>query len=188
MGKPVPASETDEEAASRNCKKTIEAALFMSPATMSVYELAKIAATNVANARVLLNELIHDYTERDSAIEIREDANGFRMAVRGGFEQSVMHLASSPQFHKGVMKTLAYIAYKQPIKQSDVIKFRNTKAYDHIALLVEKGFVTREHSRSTFVLRTTRKFHQHFSSGAKGQGLAARQQEGAAASGWAAEE
>lgn len=143
-------------------KKTIEAALFMSPGIVSLQDLARVCRSNVAEVRVALNELIHDYTDRDSALEIRDEEKGFRMAVRKEFEDSVMHLASSPEFHKGIMKTLAYIAYKQPVKQNEVIKFRNTKAYEHIHLLLEKGFIRRERTGKTFNIYTTKKFYQYF--------------------------
>jgi len=110
----------------------------------------------------LLNELIHEYAERDSALEISEDSNGFKMYVREEYEDHVTHLASSPEFHKGIMKTLAYIAFKQPIKQSDVVKYRNVKAYDHIKMLEDRGFISKEKKPPTFILRTTKKFYEYF--------------------------
>lgn len=146
----------------KELKIILEAALFMSPGTISVRELTKIARTRIPEVRVALNELTQDYKERKSALEIKEDSGGFRMAVRKKYEGDVMHLASSPQFHKGVMKTLAYIAFKQPVKQSDIIKFRNTKAYDHLALLKEKGFIKKKRSGITYIVRTTKRFQQHF--------------------------
>lgn len=143
-------------------KRVIEAALFMTPTTLTVESLAKIANTNVAVARVTINELRHEYESKGSALEISEDSNGFKMYVTEEYEDYVAHLASSPEFHKGIMKTLAYIAYKQPIKQSDVIKYRNVKAYDHIKMLEEKGFILREKRPPTYILRTTKKFFEYF--------------------------
>jgi segregation and condensation protein B len=145
-------------------KKILEAARFTAPSAMTVKELAGISRTNVAEVRVALNELIHEYSDRDTAIGIFEDSGGFRMSVKKAHQGKVAHLASAPEFHKGVQKTLAFIAYKQPIRQSEVIKFRNTKAYDHIHILLERGFITKERIGPTFVLRTTKKFLQYFGS------------------------
>ena len=100
--------------------------------------------------------------ERDSAVEIIDEPKGIRMAVRNHLQNEVSSLAAVPEVHKGAMMTLAFIAYKQPVKQSDVIKYRNTKAYDHIALLEEKGFIRREKQKVSYILYTTKKFHDYF--------------------------
>ncbi|MFH1255861.1 MAG: SMC-Scp complex subunit ScpB [Candidatus Diapherotrites archaeon] len=143
-------------------KKTIEAALFIAPTHMPVDELARISGVSIAEARMALNELSSNYLERDSALEIKEEPAGYRMGLKPDLEQKVRHLAASSEFNKSVMKTLALIAYKQPIKQADVIKYRNTKAYDHIHMLNEKGFIRREKKGITFVLYTTKKFTEYF--------------------------
>jgi chromosome segregation and condensation protein ScpB len=60
------------------------------------------------------------------------------------------------------MKTLALIAYKQPINQSLVVKYRNNKAYDHLKLLLDEAFIKKEPKGRTFVLTTTTKFIEYF--------------------------
>src|SRR3989344_5452301 len=66
------------------------------------------------------------------------------------------------EFNKSVQKTLALIAFKQPIKQSLVIKLRNNKGYDHVHLLLEKGLVSKSPFGRTFLLKTTKKFLEQF--------------------------
>jgi len=159
-------------------KKVIEAALFMAPSVLTIDELSQIAHRNVAEVRVALNDLIHDYENRDSALRIFEDEKGFRMGIVKAVEENVGHLAGVPEFSKGIMKTLAYVAYKQPVKQSEVVKLRNTKAYDHIPVLVAKGFITRERMGSTYLLRTTKKFIEYFGHlGAKGKEMERQMQQ-----------
>jgi len=148
-------------------KKTIEAALFMSPGSVNIRELAKSISSNIAETRVLANELIHDYEARNTSLEIRDDPDGLRMGVKEKYEDRVGHMAASPEMHKGIMKTLAYIAYKQPVKQSEVINFRNSKAYEHIKLLKEKGFLRKEKKGITYVITTTPKFKDYFGSNVK---------------------
>ena len=143
-------------------KKVMEAALFMAPGELTIQELSQITHRNVAEVRVSLNDLIHEYENRDSALQIFEDEKGFRMGIVKSVESVVGHLAGVPEFSKGIMKTLAYVAYKQPVKQSEVVKLRNTKAYDHIPTLVAKGFIVREKTGSTYILRTTKKFVEYF--------------------------
>ena len=149
-------------------KKLIEAALFMSPKPLSLEDLGQIA--KVPNLNFLekdIQEIMQDYEQRDTALEITKIGSSYQMGIKPEFEESVTHLASESQFHKGVMKTLAMISFKQPVKQSFIIKYRNNKAYDHIHQLEEKGFINREKSGRTYVLKTTRKFLEYFGAGKK---------------------
>ncbi len=146
----------------KELKKIIEAALFMSPASISVDSLAKISNNTVAQVRVTLNELVHDYEEHDSALEIIDNESGIKMAVKQEYLAHVAPLSASPEFNHGVMKTLAYISFKQPVKQTEVIKFRNNKGYDHIKLLAERGFIRREAIGKSYIIYTTKKFLEYF--------------------------
>jgi len=110
--------------------KTIEAALFTSPQPLTLTDLYTLTKQNVSELRIALNELIEFYNSNDSALEIVETTQGFQMKVRKGFDEKVTHLTKAPELSKGVMKTLAFIAYKQPVKQSDLVKYRTTSAYD----------------------------------------------------------
>jgi segregation and condensation protein B len=143
-------------------KKNMEAALFMSSGAISIDDLAKISNSTVQEARVGANELIHDYEGRDSAIELVDTKDGLKMSLKLEYEASVGHLASSPELNKGVMKTLAFISYKQPIRQSEVIKFRNNKGYDHIKVLEEKDFIRRQPAGRSYIIFTTKKFSDYF--------------------------
>lgn len=143
-------------------KKLIEAALFMSPASVPLGELARIAGTSdLAEVRHAVEELQRFYNE-NSALEIADLGDNFQMRVRQEHEENVGHLAASTRFSKGTMKTLAYIAYKQPVKQSQLIKLRTNKAYDEIHALHNSGLISREKSGRTFTIRTTKKFLRHF--------------------------
>ncbi len=146
----------------KEAKRVIEAALFTSPGAVNIRELARIINVNVAETRIIVNELIHDYEAKGTALEIRDEFEGLRMAVKRIYEANVSHMAASPELHKGMMKTLAYIAYKQPVKQSEVINLRNSKAYEHIKILREKGFIRKEKKGITYLLYTTPKFREYF--------------------------
>jgi len=146
----------------KQAKKIIEAALFTSPGSVEMRELAKITNSNVAEVRVLVNELTNDYDVKNTSLEIRSDQDGVRMGIKEEYEGFVGHMAASPELHKGIMKTLAYIAYKQPVKQSEVINFRNSKAYEHIKVLKEKGFIKKDRKGITYIISTTPKFKDYF--------------------------
>jgi len=142
--------------------RMIEAALFTSPNPLSLTDFYELTKKNVSELRVALNELMSHYNEKESALEIVETLQGFKMQVRRGFDERVSQLTKAPEMSRGIMKTLAFIAYKQPIKQSDLVKYRTTSAYDEIKVLEEKGYISKEPKDKTFMVRTTKKFLKEF--------------------------
>jgi DNA-binding MarR family transcriptional regulator len=60
------------------------------------------------------------------------------------------------------METLAVVAYKAPVLQSKVVKIRTNKAYDHLAQLENSGFITREKSGRSKLIKLTSKFFEYF--------------------------
>ncbi|MBU2476262.1 SMC-Scp complex subunit ScpB [Candidatus Micrarchaeota archaeon] len=152
-----------EEKRIEKLRQLVEATLFMSPQPISLQEIARISGTGDLE---LISELIEalrkDLIERKSGIEIVRETEGYRMQVLSELEVKVSHLAGPTRFSKGVMKTLAYIAFKQPVKQSTIVKFRTNKAYDEIKILEEQGFISKEKAGITFVIKTTKKFLEYF--------------------------
>jgi len=143
--------------------RLIEAALFMTPRAVDVNQLMEIIAEpNYTMAKGIALKFMHEFNARDSALQVVQIEGSFQMAARPEYESRVRHLAGKALFHQGMMKTLALIAFKQPISQSTIIKYRNNKAYDHIHSLVQEGFVAREPKGRSFTLRTTKKFLEYF--------------------------
>ena len=65
---------------------------------------------------------------------------------------------------RGALRTLAAIALKKNIVQSELIELRGAGAYQHVQELVEQGFIKKKRQvegRSS-VLQVTAKFHQYF--------------------------
>jgi segregation and condensation protein B len=60
------------------------------------------------------------------------------------------------------LKTLSYIAYRQPISQKRVIDVRGQHAYGHIKLLKEMGLIAAERNGRSMSLRTTDYFADYF--------------------------
>lgn len=144
-------------------EKILEAALFMSPKPLSLEELNNIAKVNSRIETLsLMKELMNFYNTRKSALEVVELPVGYQMRVKEEYEDEVAQFAQNSMFSRGVMKTLAFIAYKQPIMQATVVKYRNNKAYDHLKLLLDEGFIKKEPKGRSFTLTTTTKFIEYF--------------------------
>ena len=144
-------------------EKAIEAALFMAPAALNLQQLMQVLGeADYSAAKRVAFDFMHEFNHRDSALQVVQIEDSFQMRLKPEFEAKVQHLAAKAIFHPGIMKTLALIAFKQPLSQSTVIKYRNNKAYDHIHRLAEEGFIAREQKGRSFTLRTTKKFLEYF--------------------------
>ncbi len=143
-------------------KGLIEAALFMSPDPLGIDKLSSLAGMSLSDTLIILNSLMEEYKNRPGIEIVRIEGGKYKMQVRNEYLPYVKDLATSLEMSKAVLRTLALIAFKQPIKQSDVVKIRGNKAYDHIKELIDKGFIKTRKYRNTLLLETTRKFDEYF--------------------------
>jgi segregation and condensation protein B len=142
-------------------KAVIEAALFASGRTLTPRELAALSALSEERARALADDLTKEYAARDSGIEIKSIGEGYSMQVRFGLAGRVLSFAPK-EIEAPLIRTLAIIAYKQPIKQSHLVEIRGNKSYDHVKELEERGLINAEKFSRTKLLTTTRCFADYF--------------------------
>jgi segregation and condensation protein B len=144
-------------------KALIEAALFSAGRLLRVEDLARVCVSgNLGQIRRSADELVEEYATRGGGILIKRTDEGYVMGVRTELEDKVMHLVPDTEIPAPVLKTLALIAYEQPIKQSTVIKERGNKAYAYIKFLRQQGLIeARKEGRSRF-LSVTPKFKEYF--------------------------
>jgi segregation and condensation protein B len=142
---------------------TIEAILYLKAQALTLADIAELAGCDRDTAEEGLLELMGDYAHRETALEVAETANGYSLQLREDFQNLVQNLIPA-DIGKGALRTLAVIALKGPIIQTELINLRGSTAYDHVRDLVEQGFV-RKRRRSdgrSYWLQVTDKFHQYF--------------------------
>ncbi len=140
-------------------KEIIEAALFASGEPLDTGQLRNLVGGK--NVRELLQELMDEYSARRSSIEIREIEGKFVMQVRPEFAEKVRSLAPK-ELRSPVLRTLAMIAYHQPLTVADLVDRRGAAAYDHVRELEESGFVSATPQGRTRLLQTTARFAEYF--------------------------
>ena len=156
------AQELDEGSEVANIKK-IEAALFISARFLSLQDLVMLTDVNPLMIKELLEKLIEKYDSDESAIEIIVKENTWKMDVRQEYVSMINKLATgSAEFTKAEQETLAVIAYKQPVKQSIIIKIRGNKAYDHVKKFIETGLVQAKRDGHTKELKLSEDFYEYF--------------------------
>lgn len=141
----------------------IEAILYLKGQPLSLAEIAQMAECSSAEVEEALIELMSDYAHRDSALEVVETTTGYSLQLRASFYNLIDHLVPA-ELSTGLLRTLAAIALKSPILQTDLINLRGSSAYQQVQELVELGFVRkrRQTDGRSYWLEVTEKFHQYF--------------------------
>jgi segregation and condensation protein B len=142
-------------------KKTLEAALFISTKPIMINELGKISGVNsLGHVKELLEEIQKEYSNR--GVEVVQTQDGWQMQVRPEVLPNVSHLTPYSDLSGGVKRTLAIVAYKEPVLQSEVIKHQGNKAYSYVKELVKRGLVKAEKKGHTKELNLTQEFERYF--------------------------
>lgn len=110
-----------------------------------------------------LIELMSDYAHRNSALEIVETETGYSLQLKTEYESLLQELVPA-ELGKGALRTLAAVALKNPILQTELIDLRGSSAYQQVAELVRLGFVRKREQADgrSYWLEVTNKFHQYF--------------------------
>lgn len=155
-----------KQAAERTQRKLaiVEAALYVAGRPLTLKELCSVLKTRSKNkARKLAKTLMQEYTGRKTALEVLElKDEKYVLQLKAEFTPRVRKLVKRPLLSQGPLKTLAYIAYRQPVSQKKVVDVRGHHVYGHIKLLKETGLVVGEKKGRSTVLRTTEYFADYF--------------------------
>ncbi len=165
--KPATAPETAQ--AQGTDRKThhlalVEAALYVAGRPLDLNELCQvIGSRSKKRAQTYAETLIKQYNSRPSALEIlalKDERYVFQ--VKAEFTPLIKKLVNRPLLSSGPLKTLSYIAYRQPITQKRVIQVRGQHAYGHVKLLKDMGLIATERSGRSLALKTTDTFADYF--------------------------
>ena len=167
--------ELDAERELENVRK-VEAALFVAGRFMSVAELVALTEVNPLLLKKILEDLQDAY--KNSGIEVVNKHDLWKMDVASEYQWIVNKLATgSAEFSKAEQETLAIIAYKQPMKQSVLVKIRGNKAYDHLSKFLEQGLIVKKKTGHTYDVSLSESFYEYFNV-PRGEALGEAQMEG----------
>jgi len=143
-------------------EKKVEAVLFAVGKEISTERMASLCSLEQAQVEQVLVRLQQEYAQRDHSLQIIKKENGWKLTVRDEFVPLVSSLVSSTELDSAMMATLAVIAWKYPVVQSEVVKLRGSGAYEHMRQLEEQGYVEKERFGRSFKLKLTKKFFEYF--------------------------
>ena len=153
-----------EEFKTKENLKKLEAIFFVSGKFLTIPELISLTDLNPIILRDLIDRLKDKYSKEDSAIAIIEKNGMWKMDVRPEYYNILNKLAGGrSEFTKAEQETLAIIAFKQPIKQSVIIKIRGNKAYEHIKKFSDLELIRKKKLGHTHELNLSDDFYDYFS-------------------------
>jgi len=146
-----------------NAKALLEAALFVTDTPLSLDRLSKIVGVGTEeDVKKLIDELRRELEAEGRGIQLVESPEGFELRVKPEYRPRVVKLAPFADLSDGVMRTLAIIAVKQPVKQSIIVKYQGNKTYGYIQELEAKGLVKTEKYGRTKLVTTSDDFEKYF--------------------------
>ena len=143
-------------------KSKVEAVLFSTGHKISLDEISKICRSRKEDVLLSLQELQKEYDEKQSSLMLVEEGEFWKFTVRDHLISIVRKIVTETELTKSVLETLAVIAFKYPILQSDLIKLRTNKSYDHLAELEKSGYISRQKHGRTNLIKLTEKFFKYF--------------------------
>jgi segregation and condensation protein B len=142
----------------------LEAALYVAGRPLDINELCQVVGSR-SKKRVMgyADSLIEQYKARNCAMEILAlKDERYVLQVKAEFTPLIKKLVNRPLLSSGPLKTLSYIAYRQPISQKRVVQVRGQHAYGHVKMLKDMGLIMSERLGRSLALKTTDYFADYF--------------------------
>jgi segregation and condensation protein B len=147
----------------------LEALLFLSGELIPCSSLKDVLGFSESEIKILMEQLISEYKERNSGLLIIEIAHGYQMVTNPLYAEWVMKfkkMRMSSKLSMPALETIAIIAYKQPIIRAEIEQIRGVNADSAIKTLLEKRLIKimgrKEVPGRPFLYGTTREFLQYF--------------------------
>lgn len=136
--------------------RSLEAILMIADEPQSIVSLATSLSSPVKAVRAAIADLVSDFDGlTDGSIrrgfELREVGGGWRMYVRGEFDDVVRDfvLTQNPtRLSQAALETLSVIAYKQPISRGAIASIRAVNVDSVVRTLLGRGLITEAYTDS----------------------------------------
>jgi segregation and condensation protein B len=126
-------------------KNLVESLIFVSqePVTMERLQ-AVIEGVPAADIRAAVDELVADYSADGRGIHIVRVGGGWLFSTKPDYDREVRRLLQIERKHRlssAGLETLAAIAYRQPVTQSEVSAIRGVDSTGAMKTLLEKKLI-----------------------------------------------
>ena len=142
----------------------IEAALYSAGRPLRIEELIRASGTESRTKTLdLLNNLMKKTKSAFKALEVVILPDGsYVFQLKPEYSATVKKYASKPILPNATLKTLSYIAYRQPISSKELVETRGSGVYAHLKELRQLDFITHQNVGRLKIYSTTEKFQKYF--------------------------
>jgi len=141
LGLDVPTPELDDDELGR----VLEALLLVVDTPATLEQLSSATDTSAERISATLTQMAAELAARDSGIDLREAAGGWRMYTRSRYAPYVERLlldGARSKLTRAALETLAVVAYRQPVTRARVSAVRGVNVDAVIRTLVARGLIT----------------------------------------------
>jgi segregation and condensation protein B len=150
-------------------KALVESLLFVSGDPVTVQTLKNIVEMPETELKLLLEELIAEYRNKNGGILIIEVAAGYQMVANPRYVlwiRKMMNTSTPNKLSLPALETLAIIAYNQPIIKAELEQIRGVNADGMIKSLLDKRLIKimgrKEVPGKPLLYGTTKEFLEYF--------------------------
>jgi len=150
-----------EEGELPELKARVEAVLFSSKGPLRIADIASVLYEDRVQVRKAMRSLRGDYRRRNTAIEILKSNDKYLLRLKPKYDDAVRSIVPL-EIDRGAIKTVAYIAYYQPLKKGDLVEKFGNRVYEDLRALEGKGLVRTKGRGKVKHLVTGPKFAEYF--------------------------
>lgn len=144
--------------------RIVESVLFSAGKPLSIEEIQQATGLTPKHVLEAVDHLVQSYNidrKQETSIEVVKAGNKFTMQVKKSYtDQSIM--VAKPEMTSDLLKTLALIAFHQPVKQSNLRHMIGERIYGEVDQLIGMHLVHSAPHGATEMLTTTKLFPEYF--------------------------
>ncbi len=130
----------------------VEALIFVAGEPLTVKTLAEVLDEDKETVEAAVEELVQEYEQRESGLQIREIAGGWQIGTRTEFHEEIRRFLKtrpSAKLSLAALETLAVIAYKQPVTVPEILEIRGVQSASAIKTLLDKRLIVAKGRKET---------------------------------------
>ncbi len=141
--------------------RIIEAVLFSSPQPVKISDMEIQTQLPSATVRKAVKDLTAEYEKKETSLRVAKVGSGYALLLKD--EYAPFGRAFAPkEIPDNILRTATWIAYHQPVMQSDLAHALGSKTYSDVKELHSLGLIAMKKKGHSYVLSTTKKFPEYF--------------------------
>jgi segregation and condensation protein B len=133
-------------------KSITEALIFVADEPINPKMIADVVKVDRDAVERVISELVSEYEDGKSGLQLREIAGGYQIATRPEFHEHVRaYLKSKPSAKLSLasLETIAVIAYRQPVTVPEILEIRGVQSPSAIKTLLDKRLIVAKGRKET---------------------------------------